>query len=135
MAGAIEIGTAQVIWPSDPEEGEELYRRGRELLDKVADLEVAISRRPERLTGMLRVGLSVNISRYIIMPGLAVFMRRHPGLRLQSSVVSQPKELKFYEATHALNAEARWDRFEWLRQQLALKPVARAVVDSVPQVK
>ena len=75
------------------EEGEELYRRGRELLDKVADLEVALSRRPERLTGMLRVGLGVNISRYIIMPGLAAFMRRHPGLRLQSSVVSQPKEL------------------------------------------
>ena len=51
------------------------------------------------------------------------------------SLVSQPKDLKFYEATHALNAEARWDRFEWLRQQLALKPLARAVVDSVPQVK
>lgn len=75
------------------EEGEELYRRGREILDKVADLETGLSRRPDRLAGTLRVGLGVNVSRYIIMPGLATFMRQHPGLRLQFSVVSQPKEL------------------------------------------
>src|SRR5688500_1953003 len=49
------------------EEGEELCRRGGEILDKVADLEVSLSRRPERLMGTLRVGLSVNISRYIVM--------------------------------------------------------------------
>jgi DNA-binding transcriptional LysR family regulator len=75
------------------EEGEELYRRGREILDKVSDLEVVLSRLPERVSGTLRVGLSVNVSRYIIMPGLAAFLRRYPGLRLQFSVVSQPKEM------------------------------------------
>jgi len=75
------------------EDGEELYRRGREILDRVADLESALSRSPGRLGGTLRVGLGVNISRYIIMPGLAAFLRRHPALRLQWSVVSQPKDL------------------------------------------
>jgi DNA-binding transcriptional LysR family regulator len=75
------------------EEGEELYRRGRDILDRVADLEAGLARRRERLTGLLRVGLSVNISRYVIMPGLAAFMRRHPALRLQFSVVSQPREM------------------------------------------
>jgi len=75
------------------EDGEELYRRGQEILGKVADLEAALSRRPERLTGTLRVGLSVNVSRYIITPGLAAFMRQHLGLRLEFSVVTQPKEM------------------------------------------
>jgi LysR family transcriptional regulator for bpeEF and oprC len=75
------------------EDGEELYRRGQEILGKVADLEAAFSRRPDRLSGTLRVGLGVNISRYVITPGLAVFMRRHPGLRLELSVVNQPKEM------------------------------------------
>jgi DNA-binding transcriptional LysR family regulator len=75
------------------EDGEDFCRRGGEILDKVADLEASVSRRPERLSGALRVGLSVNISRYIVMPGLAAFIRRHPGLRLQFSVVSQPKEM------------------------------------------
>jgi DNA-binding transcriptional LysR family regulator len=75
------------------EEGEEVYRRGREILDKVADLDTAIPRLPGRLTGTLRVGLSVNISRYIIMPGLAGFLRRYPGLRVECSVISHPKEM------------------------------------------
>jgi DNA-binding transcriptional LysR family regulator len=75
------------------DEGQELYRRGREILDKVGDLESALSRPPERLTGTLRLGMGVNVSRYVITPGLATFMRRHPGLRLQFSVVSQPKDM------------------------------------------
>src|ERR1043166_9001217 len=65
------------------EDGEELYRRGRLLLDSLADLDAAMSRRSRQLTGTLRVGLSVNISRYILAPGLAAFMRRHPGLGLE----------------------------------------------------
>src|SRR5882672_12246334 len=75
------------------EDGEELYRRGRRLLDTLADLDAAMSRGARQLTGTLRVGLSVNINRYIITPGLAEFLRRHPGLRLELSVVSQPKEM------------------------------------------
>jgi DNA-binding transcriptional LysR family regulator len=75
------------------EDGEELYRRGRLLLDSLADLDAAMSRRSRQLTGTLRVGLSVNISRYILAPGLAAFMRRHPGLRLELAVASHPKEM------------------------------------------
>ena len=59
------------------EDGEELYRRGRRLLDGLADLDAAMSHRAHQLTGILRVGVSVNISRYIVMPGLARFMRRN----------------------------------------------------------
>ena len=74
------------------EEGHELYRRGRALLHALAELDTAMA--PTRqLSGTLRVGLSVNISRYVITPGLPEFIRRHPGLRLEFSVASQPKEM------------------------------------------
>jgi DNA-binding transcriptional LysR family regulator len=75
------------------EEGKEVYRRGREILDKLAELEPAISRPPGRLTGTLRVGLSPTISHHIIMPGLAGFMRRYPGLKIECFVLTQPKEM------------------------------------------
>ena len=74
-------------------DGEELYRRGSEILEKLEGIETAISRSPGRLGGILRVGLSAPLSRYIIMPGLAGFMRRNPGLRLQCYVLTQPKEM------------------------------------------
>ena len=74
-------------------DGEELYRRGRLLLDGLADLDAAMSRRSRQLSGTLHVGLSVNISRYIVTPGLAAFMRRHPALRIDLSVVSHPREM------------------------------------------
>jgi LysR family transcriptional regulator, transcriptional activator for dmlA len=75
------------------DDGEELYRRGHEILGGLADLQAAMLRTAGRVTGTLRVGLSVNINRYIIMPGLARFLRQHPGLRLEFSVISQPREM------------------------------------------
>ncbi|HSU77782.1 MAG TPA: LysR family transcriptional regulator [Burkholderiales bacterium] len=75
------------------QEGEELYRRGREILDKLAEAESAVSRNGARLNGALRVGMSVPLSRHIIMPALSAFMRRHPGLRLDCLILTQPKEM------------------------------------------
>lgn len=51
------------------------------------------------------------------------------------SLVSEPKELKLYDAGHALNAEARRDRYEWLRKQINLRKLDRAVLDKVKEVK
>lgn len=51
------------------------------------------------------------------------------------ALVSEPKELKFYKAGHALNAEARRDRYEWLRQKIDLRKLDRAVLDQVKEVK
>jgi DNA-binding transcriptional LysR family regulator len=75
------------------EEGEELYRRGREILDKLADAETALSRSPGRLSGTLRVGLHVPISRHVIMPRLPEFMRRHPDLRIECRLLVQPQDM------------------------------------------
>jgi len=48
---------------------------------------------------------------------------------------SGQKLAKFYDSTHALNAEARRDRFSFLSNHLALQPLPPAALDSVPQTK
>jgi len=75
------------------EDGEEIYRRGTEILGHLADLEGAASKAPEALTGTLRVGLSVTMSRSIITPRLSEFMRRHPGMKLEFLVLTQVKDM------------------------------------------
>src|SRR6266849_3657653 len=75
------------------EEGEEICRRGSEVLRQLADLEGAASKAPEALTGTLRVGLSVTMSRSIITPRVSEFMRRHPSLRLEFLVLTQVKDM------------------------------------------
>jgi dienelactone hydrolase len=50
------------------------------------------------------------------------------------AIVSEPKRLKLYVAPHALNAEARRDRITFLTEQLNLRALAPALVDSVPDL-
>lgn len=75
------------------EEGEELCRRGREILERLAELETAASRTVAPLTGTLRVGMGVPLSREIIMPRIHEFLRRHPGLQLECLVLTQVKDM------------------------------------------
>ena len=75
------------------EEGEEIYERGCELLRQLGELESSARRTPERVTGTLRVGLAVPLSRNVVMPLLPDFLRRHPQLRLEFHVQSQPKDM------------------------------------------
>ncbi len=50
------------------------------------------------------------------------------------AIVSEPKSLKFYEAPHALNAEARRDRIAFLVKELNLKPPDPAAIASIPEL-
>jgi predicted alpha/beta-hydrolase family hydrolase len=52
-----------------------------------------------------------------------------------AGVVSPPKQVKFYDSDHELNAAARHDRVEWLREQLDLKRVDWKAMDAVTQIK
>jgi len=54
--------------------------------------------------------------------------------RQYAAIVSDPKELKIYDAEHALNAEARRDRIHFLIEQLNLKPLSDAVIASIPRL-
>ena len=75
------------------EEGQAIYGRGREILDRLNELETAVAKSSARLRGSLRVGLSVSLSRFIVMPAVAQFTSRHPELQLEFVVMTQPKQM------------------------------------------
>jgi dienelactone hydrolase len=50
------------------------------------------------------------------------------------AIVSEPKSLKFYEAQHALNAEARRDRIAFLVKELNLKPPDSASIARIMEL-
>jgi len=50
------------------------------------------------------------------------------------AIVSEPKSLKFYEAPHALNAEARRDRIAFLVKELNLSPPDPAAIARIPDL-
>jgi LysR family transcriptional regulator for bpeEF and oprC len=75
------------------QDGEAIYERGRAILDQLTELEATVAKSFERLRGTLRIGLSVSLSRWMIMPAIARFTRRHPDLRLEMLVLTQVKEM------------------------------------------
>jgi len=50
------------------------------------------------------------------------------------AIVSEPKQMKIYEAPHSLNAEARRDRIAFLVKELGLKAPDAAVIARVPEI-
>lgn len=50
------------------------------------------------------------------------------------AVVSEPKQLKIYEAPHSLNAEARRDRIAFLAKELSFKAPDPTVIARVPEI-
>jgi DNA-binding transcriptional LysR family regulator len=74
------------------EEGRDICERARDILAQLAALDAA-ARPRKALAGTLRVGISVAISRTVIMPRLSQFMRRHPQLELQFYVLAQVQEM------------------------------------------
>lgn len=54
--------------------------------------------------------------------------------REYAAIVSEPKQLKIYDAPHALNAEARRDRIAFLVAQLHLNPPSADQIASIPDL-
>lgn len=54
--------------------------------------------------------------------------------REYAALVSEPKSLKFYDAPHALNAEARRDRVAFLVKELGVKAPDEAAMARVPEL-
>src|SRR5215470_15802734 len=44
---------------------------------------------------------------------------------------SEPKKIGFYDAGHALNAEARKERDQWLVERLSLRPVDKEALSRI----
>src|SRR6266849_2170017 len=54
--------------------------------------------------------------------------------RQHAAIVSEPRLFKLYEAPHALNAEARRDRIQFLTEQLRLRPLSPALIAAIPDL-
>lgn len=54
--------------------------------------------------------------------------------RRHAAIVSEPKLVRFYEAPHALNAEARRDRIHFLIEQLKLRPISDSAIAGIPNL-
>jgi hypothetical protein len=48
---------------------------------------------------------------------------------------SEPKKIAFYDAGHALNAQARLERDRWLAERLRLGPLDEAALARIPELK
>src|SRR5437588_6580408 len=54
--------------------------------------------------------------------------------RQYAAIVSEPKQLKIYDAEHALNAAARRERIRFLIEKLKLKPISDVQIASIPNL-
>ena len=54
--------------------------------------------------------------------------------RQYAAIVSEPKRFKLYNASHALNAEARRDRLAFLSEQLKVKALPAAQISGIPEL-
>lgn len=75
------------------EDGEEFCRRDREILDRLSALDTATSGMRARLKGTLSLGISVPITRHVIMPRLPEFTRRHPELTIECRQMTDPIQM------------------------------------------
>ena len=55
-------------------------------------------------------------------------------VRQHAAIISEPKQFKLYETSHALNAEARRDRIAFLTEQLRLKPPPALAIAGIPNL-
>jgi DNA-binding transcriptional LysR family regulator len=74
------------------EDGEEILRRGRDILHEVAELDSVAGTSDGRVAGTLRVGMHVPIG-HVVMPRVPEFLRRHPALKLECLALNQVKDM------------------------------------------
>lgn len=65
------------------EDGEAFCRRGREILEKLTELDAVTGGNLARPAGKIRVGVGTVIAQYITMPRLAEFLQQHAGLSVE----------------------------------------------------
>jgi len=75
------------------EDGEEFCRRGRDILDRLSELETVATQAPARASGTLRVGMGSMISQHVIMPRLPYFLQQHPHLFIDCRFLKHPKDM------------------------------------------
>ncbi len=74
-------------------EGIEVVLRGRDVLERMAQLDTAVHGGRDRIAGALRIGIPSGVSRHIVMPRIAEFMRRFPDISLHIMNTSSIRDM------------------------------------------
>src|SRR5207244_10534362 len=69
------------------------YHRALDLLQQAGELEGSVAS-GARASGVLRVGISAPLSRYVIMPRIAEFLRQHRDLQLDFQLTQDPRAMQ-----------------------------------------
>lgn len=76
------------------DDGVQVYERAIDVLARIQDLETAVARKAQKVSGVLRVGLPVPLGRYIIWPRIGVFLSRYPEMQIHCKPVQDPKAMQ-----------------------------------------
>ncbi len=66
-------------------DGHAYYDRAREMITDLEDMDTMFQHTPDELRGSLRVDMPVSTARNMVIPRLAEFLDRHPGLEIELS--------------------------------------------------
>ena len=75
------------------EDGAAFHARCREILADLSEATEALGEANREPTGKLRVGVSLAVGRAALIPRLAEFEQRYPGIRLELSMTDLPSDL------------------------------------------
>jgi hypothetical protein len=97
---------------------------------------------PERYDAFVKKYVWIDPGKYVAHAAPAVVFLQYgkekyftpQRIREYEKIVSEPKRLKIYDAPHALNAEARRDRIQFLTEQLKLGPLPASVIAAIPDL-
>jgi dienelactone hydrolase len=68
-------------------------------------------------------------------PNLSLVDYKALAQRYLGAFSSRDKQMTIYDASHALNATARVDRYRWLQKRLGLKKIDEKELEAIPQLK
>lgn len=83
--------TTRVVRPTP--EGLQFLETARDLVDAMAQAEGLFRDRPEALAGRIRVDMPSRMARHVVIPHLAEFRARHPGLAIDLSATDRMTDL------------------------------------------
>lgn len=88
-------------------EGGEILQFAREADEAVHRLQRSVAGRDAALSGQLRMTAAPDLARRYVAPALAVFARKHPGIRVELAASDSDYDLGRREADLALRATSR----------------------------
>ena len=76
------------------EDGTLVYEQAQDILTRLGELESAVARRKQRVSGTVRVGLPVPLGRHIVWPRMHLLLDRHPELRVVCMPIQDPRRMQ-----------------------------------------